>query len=75
MRETDNQDGFCGEGLYDHHRPHGALGGGTPAERIEQLSATIPTAEVVHAAHDPSREPIRSQNTRYRWLPTDARVA
>ena len=61
--------------FYDHHRPHGALGGGTPAERIEQLSATIPTAEVVHAAHDPSREPIRSQNTRYRWLPTDARVA
>jgi len=61
--------------FYDHHRPHGALGGGTPAERIEQLSATIPTAEVVHAAYDPSREPIRSQNTRYRWLPTDARVA
>jgi len=61
--------------LYDHHRPHGALGGGTPAERIEQLSATIPTAEVVHAAYDPSREPIRSQNTRYRRLPTDARVA
>ena len=61
--------------FYDHHRPHGALGGGTPAERIEQLSATIPTAEVVHAAYDPGREPIRSQNTRYRWLPTDARVA
>jgi len=61
--------------FYDHHRPPGALGGGTPAERIEQLSATIPTAEVVHAAYDPSREPIRSQNTRYRWLPTDARVA
>jgi len=59
----------------NHHRPHGALGGGTPAERIEQLAATIPTPEVVHAAHDPRKEPIRSQNTRYRWLPTDARVA
>ena len=61
--------------FYNHHRPHGALGGGTPAERIEELAATIPTPEAVHAAYDPSREPIRSQNTRYRWLPTDARVA
>ena len=61
--------------FYNHHRPHGALGGGTPAERIEQLAATIPTPEAVRAAYDPSREPIRSQNTRYRWLPTSARVA
>jgi hypothetical protein len=61
--------------FHDHHRPHGALGGGTPAERIEQLSATIPAAEVVHATYGPSREPIRSQNTRYRWLLTNARVA
>jgi transposase InsO family protein len=61
--------------LYNHHRPHGALGGGTPAERIEQLAATIPAPEAVRAAYDPSREPVRSQNTRYRWLPTSARVA
>jgi transposase InsO family protein len=60
--------------FYDHHRPHGALGGGTPAERIAELAPTIPTREAVHAAYDPSREFIRSQNTRYRWLPTDARV-
>ena len=33
-----------------------------------------PPAEAVRAAYDPSREFIRSQNTRYRWLPTDARV-
>jgi transposase InsO family protein len=61
--------------FYNHHRPHGALGGGTPAERIEELAPTIPAPEAVHAAYDPSREPVRSQNTRYRWLPTTARVA
>ena len=61
--------------FYNHDRPHGALGGGTPAERIEELAPTIPTPEAVHAAYGPDKEPIRSQNTRYRWLPTDARVA
>src|SRR5215211_5477450 len=60
--------------FYDHHRPHGALGGGTPAERIAELAPKIPTAEAVRAAYDPSREFIRSQDTRYRWLPTSARV-
>jgi transposase InsO family protein len=62
------------QGFYDYHRPHGALGAGTPAERIAELAPTIPTAEAVRAAYDPSREFIRSQNTRYRWLPTTARV-
>ena len=61
--------------FYNHHRPHSALGGGTPAERIEELAPAIPAPEAVRAAYDPSREPIRSQNTRYRWLPTSARVA
>jgi transposase InsO family protein len=60
--------------FYNHHRAHGALGGGTPAERIEELAPAIPAPETVHAAYDPSREPIRSPNTRYRWLPTTARV-
>jgi transposase InsO family protein len=60
--------------FHNHHRPHGALGGGTPAERIAELAPTIPTREAVHAAHDPSREFIRPQNTRYRWLPTSTRV-
>ena len=64
------------QGFYDHHhhRPHGALGAGTPAERIAELAPKIPTSEAVRAAYDPSRELIRSQNTRYRWLPTNARV-
>jgi len=61
--------------FYNHHRPHSSLGGSTPAERIAELAPTIPTRDAVRAAYDPSREPIRSQNTRYRWLPTNARVA
>jgi transposase InsO family protein len=60
--------------FYDHHRPHSALGGSTPAERIAELAPTIPSLEAIQAAYDPSREFIRRQNTRYRWLPTSARV-
>ena len=60
--------------FYNHHRPHSALGGSTPAERITELTAAIPSLEAIHAAYDPSREFIRRQNTRYRWLPTNARV-
>jgi hypothetical protein len=60
--------------LYNHDRPHSSLGGGTPAERIAELAPKIPTPAAVHAAYDPSREFIRSQNTRYRWLPTNPRV-
>jgi transposase InsO family protein len=41
--------------FYNHHRSHGALGGGTPAERIAELAQAIPTPEAVHAAYDPSR--------------------
>jgi transposase InsO family protein len=32
--------------FYNHDRPHGALGGGTPAERIAELAPKIPTPEV-----------------------------
>ena len=60
--------------FYNHDRPHSSLGGSTPAERIAELAPKIPTREAVHATYDPSREFIRSQNTRYRWLPTKARV-
>ena len=60
--------------FYNHHRPHSALGGGTPAERIAELAPEIPSLEAIQAAYDPSREPIRRQNTRYRWLPTNPRV-
>src|SRR3712207_8413306 len=45
-----------------------SLGGSTPAERIAELATMIPARETIQAAYDPSREPIRAQNTRYRWL-------
>ena len=60
--------------FYNHDRPHSSLGGSTPAERIAELAPKIPTREAVHATYDPNREFIRSQNTRYRWLPTNPRV-
>jgi transposase InsO family protein len=61
--------------FYNQRRPHTALGGRTPAERIKDLAGVIPSAEAVHAAYDPAKEIIRSQNTRWRWLPsTSARV-
>lgn len=59
---------------YNQRRPHSALGGRTPAERIAELAAEIPSAEAVRAAYHPDKEHIRRQNTRYRWLPTNARV-
>jgi putative transposase len=60
--------------FYNHHRPHSSLSGSTPAERLAELATRIPAPEAIQAAYDPSREPIRSPNTRYRWLPTNARV-
>jgi transposase InsO family protein len=59
---------------YDRHRPHSALGGRTPAERIAELTAKVPAAEAIWAAYDPDKERIRRPNSRYRWLPTNARV-
>jgi Integrase core domain len=58
----------------NRHRPHGALGGRTPAERIAELTAEIPTPDTIRAAYHPDKERVRRQNSRYRRLPTDARV-
>jgi transposase InsO family protein len=60
--------------FYNRHRPHSALGGRTPAERIAELTAEIPAPEAIRAAYHPDKERVRRQNTRYRWLPTNARV-
>lgn len=60
--------------FYSQHRSHGAPGGKTPAERIAELTAAIPSAEATRAAYHPDKERRRRQNTRYRWLPTSARV-
>jgi transposase InsO family protein len=60
--------------FYNQHRPHSALGGSTPAERIAELIPKIPSLEAIRAAYDPRREFIRTQDTRYQWLPTKTRV-
>jgi transposase InsO family protein len=53
--------------FYNQHRPHTALGGKTPAERVKDLAGLIPPLEAVQAAYDPTKEIIRSQNSRWLW--------
>jgi len=60
--------------FYNQHRPHTALGGRTPAERLAGLAEVIPSPETVRAAYDPAKEIIRTQNSRWRWASTSARV-
>lgn len=60
--------------FYNQQRSHSALGGKTPVEWIAELTAVIPSAEAVRAAYHPDKEHRRRQDTRYRWLPTTARV-
>ena len=60
--------------FYNQHRPHTALGGRTPAERLADLAEVIPSPETVHAAYDPAKEIIRTQNSRWRWASTSACV-
>ena len=60
--------------FYNQHRPHTALGGRTPAERLADLAEVIPSPETVHAAYDPAKEIIRTQNSRRRWASTSACV-
>jgi transposase InsO family protein len=55
-------------------RPHGSLGGSPPSARLEELAPMIPTLAAVQAAYDPSKQLIRSPNTRYRWVDTSTRV-
>jgi transposase InsO family protein len=62
-------------GFYNQHRPHTALGGRTPAERIEARAELIPSPETVRRACDPAKEIIRTPNSRWRWASTNACVA
>jgi putative transposase len=45
--------------LWNWHRPHTALGGRSPIDRVCELTAITPSAEVVDAAYDPAKERIR----------------
>jgi transposase InsO family protein len=58
--------------FYNWQRPHGALGGRTPIDRVCELIAKIPPSEDVWDAYDPAKERIRTQD--YRWDVTFARM-
>ena len=45
--------------FWNWHRPHTALGGRSPIDRVCELTAITPSAEVVDAAYDPAKERIR----------------
>lgn len=48
--------------FYNHERPHDALQGQTPAQRLADLYHRIPNATDVAAAYDGSREDFRSRH-------------
>lgn len=58
--------------FYNWQRPHGALGGRTPVERVCELIAKIPQGEDVWDAYDPAKERIRTQD--HHWDSTFARM-
>ena len=45
--------------FWNWHRPHTALGGRSPIDRVCELMAITPAAEAVDAAYDPAKERIR----------------
>ena len=45
--------------FWNWHRPHTALGGRSPIDRVCELMAITPSAEAVDAAYDPGKERIR----------------
>jgi transposase InsO family protein len=47
---------------WNWHRPHTALGGLTPIDRVCELAKKTPLQAAVDAAYDPSRERIRVPN-------------
>lgn len=51
--------------FYNTSRPHSALGGLTPAERLMMLQAIVPTDEAVRRAYEPAKEWIRTQHSRW----------
>ena len=45
--------------FWNWHRPHTALGGRSPIDRVCELMAITPSAEAVDAAYNPAKERIR----------------
>ena len=58
--------------FFNWRRPHSALGGRAPMDRVCELLPKAPFTEQVWDAYDPRREPARTQD--YRWATTFARL-
>jgi hypothetical protein len=58
--------------FYNWQRPHGALGGRSPIDRVCELLPKTPLSEAVWEAYDPANEPIRTQD--HRWDATATRM-
>jgi transposase InsO family protein len=58
--------------FYNWRRPHSALGGKAPIDRVCELRPKIPLSEQVWDAYDPAKETIRTQD--YHWDTTFARL-
>ncbi|MCW2242538.1 transposase InsO family protein [Azospirillum canadense] len=48
--------------FWNWHRPHSALNGKTPIDRVCELSPKTPLRDEVEAAYDPTKERIRTAN-------------
>ena len=57
--------------FFNWQRPHSALGGKAPIDRVCELLPKTPLTEQVWDAYDPSHEPIRTQD--HHWDTTFAR--
>lgn len=56
--------------FYNQERTHTSIGSRTPMQRLQEKRDVIPTADVVHAAYDPQKEPY-VKNTHYIWVSYD----
>ena len=48
--------------FYNHERPHDSLDGRTPAQRLAELRSRIPSARVIAAAYDATKEDFRTRH-------------
>lgn len=69
----DAEDLECWQFDYNWRRPHGSLGGKTPAEFLAQKGEVTPDREAVAVAYDPSKEPLRFSNSKTDSAATMAR--
>ena len=74
----DSSDLECWQFDYNWRRPHGSLGGKTPAERVAELIDVTPLREDVADAYDPSSTRDRNRVTAHIqncWHPPPASVS